>query len=327
METLRCPTCLTLIIDNDEKRCPACHSRLRKRGAPIVLGEATGSRTDRCFRSNASTGREWILLTPRRNSSVVRLAARPSPPRPPHPRSTPTANPNGSQHRAERSTPAARRGTPPSQLGGPVDHDIALESEPATPTAESTDAPSIDDRAKEHHIEAGAPLGRWDQLVAQAAGHIHSSPAFHLPRPANPAWPPKPSTRTIRPPPRSKSNRTPTARHQLCTTRSPRPSSTSPSDRAHQCQPTPKRPATTSRPIVPANRHLRVHQRRTAIPVSPPKPLISTIRPPPHQCRVRHGRRARPEHGVADSRKAHNSRLSLTSRANRTPNSVGSRTP
>ena len=41
METLRCPTCLTLLLDGGEKRCPACHSRLRKRSAPIVLGEST----------------------------------------------------------------------------------------------------------------------------------------------------------------------------------------------------------------------------------------------------------------------------------------------
>ena len=102
METLRCPTCLTLIIDNDEKRCPACHSRLRKRGAPIVLGEATRITNRPLLPFEREIRGEWILLTPRRNSSVVRLAARPSPPRPPHPRSTPTAKPNGSQHRAER---------------------------------------------------------------------------------------------------------------------------------------------------------------------------------------------------------------------------------
>ncbi len=40
MEKLRCPTCLTM-LDGGEQRCPACHSRLRKRGQPIVLGEAS----------------------------------------------------------------------------------------------------------------------------------------------------------------------------------------------------------------------------------------------------------------------------------------------
>ena len=41
METLRCPTCLTLLLDGGEKRCPGCHSKLRKRSQPIVLGESS----------------------------------------------------------------------------------------------------------------------------------------------------------------------------------------------------------------------------------------------------------------------------------------------
>jgi hypothetical protein len=41
METLRCPTCVTLLPDPDVRRCPACHTKLRKRrGRPIVLGES-----------------------------------------------------------------------------------------------------------------------------------------------------------------------------------------------------------------------------------------------------------------------------------------------
>jgi hypothetical protein len=41
METLRCPTCVTLLPDPDAARCPACHAKLRKRrGRPIVLGES-----------------------------------------------------------------------------------------------------------------------------------------------------------------------------------------------------------------------------------------------------------------------------------------------
>ena len=39
MDKFRCPTCLTM-LEGDEARCPACHSRLRKRGQPIVLGDA-----------------------------------------------------------------------------------------------------------------------------------------------------------------------------------------------------------------------------------------------------------------------------------------------
>jgi hypothetical protein len=38
MEKFRCPTCLTL-LDGDERRCPACRSRLVKRTQPIVLGD------------------------------------------------------------------------------------------------------------------------------------------------------------------------------------------------------------------------------------------------------------------------------------------------
>ena len=41
LETLRCPTCLTLLLDSGEKRCPACHARLKTRSKPIVLGERT----------------------------------------------------------------------------------------------------------------------------------------------------------------------------------------------------------------------------------------------------------------------------------------------
>ena len=39
VETLRCPTCLSLLLDGGQKRCPACHSKLKTRGKPIVLGE------------------------------------------------------------------------------------------------------------------------------------------------------------------------------------------------------------------------------------------------------------------------------------------------
>ena len=42
MDTWRCPTCLTVLADLDAKRCPSCHSRLRRRRSkPIVLGEAS----------------------------------------------------------------------------------------------------------------------------------------------------------------------------------------------------------------------------------------------------------------------------------------------
>ena len=40
MEHLRCPTCLSLLADVEEKRCPSCRTRLRNRGRPIVLGES-----------------------------------------------------------------------------------------------------------------------------------------------------------------------------------------------------------------------------------------------------------------------------------------------
>ena len=34
METLRCPTCVALLLDPDARRCPACHTKLRKRRRP-----------------------------------------------------------------------------------------------------------------------------------------------------------------------------------------------------------------------------------------------------------------------------------------------------
>ena len=42
VETWRCPTCLTVLAHTDAKRCPSCHSKLRRRrGQPIVLGETS----------------------------------------------------------------------------------------------------------------------------------------------------------------------------------------------------------------------------------------------------------------------------------------------
>jgi hypothetical protein len=43
METLRCPTCVALLPDPDARRCPLCHSKLRKKrrgSAAVVLGES-----------------------------------------------------------------------------------------------------------------------------------------------------------------------------------------------------------------------------------------------------------------------------------------------
>ena len=42
MDTLRCPTCLYVLLESTAKRCPTCQSKLRKRGGqPIVLGETS----------------------------------------------------------------------------------------------------------------------------------------------------------------------------------------------------------------------------------------------------------------------------------------------
>jgi hypothetical protein len=42
VDTLRCPTCLTVLLESTAKRCPSCQSRLRnRRGQPIVLGETS----------------------------------------------------------------------------------------------------------------------------------------------------------------------------------------------------------------------------------------------------------------------------------------------
>jgi hypothetical protein len=42
MESLRCPTCVALLPDPTARRCPLCHTKLRKkrRGGPVVLGES-----------------------------------------------------------------------------------------------------------------------------------------------------------------------------------------------------------------------------------------------------------------------------------------------
>jgi hypothetical protein len=48
MDKFRCPTCLTM-LEGGELRCPACHSRLRKRGQPIVLGDPGRAGARRLF--------------------------------------------------------------------------------------------------------------------------------------------------------------------------------------------------------------------------------------------------------------------------------------
>jgi hypothetical protein len=41
MDSFRCPTCLTLLLEGGEVRCPACKSKLRKRRSrPIILGRS-----------------------------------------------------------------------------------------------------------------------------------------------------------------------------------------------------------------------------------------------------------------------------------------------
>jgi|1186.fasta_scaffold27775_2 hypothetical protein len=63
METLRCPTCVTLLLDPDARRCPACHAKLRKRRSrPIVLGE-----------SNRLSGRSLPVDTELRTRSEERF--------------------------------------------------------------------------------------------------------------------------------------------------------------------------------------------------------------------------------------------------------------
>jgi hypothetical protein len=39
---LRCPTCLSLLLDPDVKRCPACRSKIRRRSRPAVVVEHSG---------------------------------------------------------------------------------------------------------------------------------------------------------------------------------------------------------------------------------------------------------------------------------------------
>jgi len=79
VETWRCPTCLAVLTEHEAKRCPLCHTKLRKRrSAPIVLGET--SRLD--MQSTTSTERpgrqraEGGYWNPERPAPVVEKRAR-----------------------------------------------------------------------------------------------------------------------------------------------------------------------------------------------------------------------------------------------------------
>ena len=181
METLRCPTCLTLILDSGEKRCPACHSRLRKRGAPIVLGESTRITNrpllpfERELRARVdapnATEELWrrpVAKTPPAGETtstpeLVRTDAEPARER----------APRGKDRRPGRADEVARR---VHLSPAPVEHDSEVEAEPATPTPEPTTADSIIDAAHEPEREVDQTVSRWDQLVAEAVDHVASAP-------------------------------------------------------------------------------------------------------------------------------------------------------
>ncbi len=124
METLRCPTCLTLLLDGGEKRCPGCHSKLRsKRSKPIILGE-----------TSRITSRPTLLLEremqarideeKRKERREQKKAARTAPPR---------AEPSPGEAVTAQSAP---------------DVDLSTESEPArsepVPVATETEAPKAE---------------------------------------------------------------------------------------------------------------------------------------------------------------------------------------
>ena len=159
METLRCPTCLTLILDSEEKRCPACHSRLRKRGAPIVLGETTRI-TNRALlpferemraRADAPDTSEKLWHRPVGKTSVSSETTSTSEPVDADSESEREPAPHGKDRRPKRTDKVGRhlRGWLTS-----VDHDITLETELATPTEELTSAGPVDVVATEHNVDA-----------------------------------------------------------------------------------------------------------------------------------------------------------------------------
>jgi hypothetical protein len=77
METLRCPTCVALLPDPEARRCPLCHSKLRKKrkgSGAIVLGES-GRRSGRSLPSevefHVSRAEERILPDEKRLDEIV----------------------------------------------------------------------------------------------------------------------------------------------------------------------------------------------------------------------------------------------------------------
>ena len=77
METLRCPTCVALLPDPEARRCPLCHSKLRKKrrgSGAIVLGES-GRLSGRSLPSEVefhiSRAEERILPDEKRLDEIV----------------------------------------------------------------------------------------------------------------------------------------------------------------------------------------------------------------------------------------------------------------
>jgi len=41
VETFRCPACLFVLAAPNQRRCPSCHKRFKRKSRPIVLGDKT----------------------------------------------------------------------------------------------------------------------------------------------------------------------------------------------------------------------------------------------------------------------------------------------
>jgi hypothetical protein len=116
VETLRCPTCLTLLLDGGETRCPACHSKLRKRGAPIVLGESqriTNRPRGAFERELQARAREredeWRSPVAKTNGRVESPTTPPSPIEPLFTKSNPAPDDDAKKDRRQRRTERSNR--------------------------------------------------------------------------------------------------------------------------------------------------------------------------------------------------------------------------
>lgn len=135
METLRCPTCLGLLLDSEVARCPACHTRFRKGTRPISLSGANGMSgrahplLERELEARLEAKTAAGYRQRRRAAKVARrIAALP-----------PTLFESGGGYHGEEEPPAA-----PSADAGPTIIDLPDEAIHETTTVAPTSGAPVD---------------------------------------------------------------------------------------------------------------------------------------------------------------------------------------